>query len=151
MIQMYSLHPAVERLIYGWHQVRFVLWTGDDTVHCDDAYSDKNTVSGSKYNTLWFLRINYYLSKYFKKVIEIISTLSQQLNKTGLPVLPVQVCQGNILTGTLRRRDGQDLLFRETMMFTWPTSFLGLGMRRAGLKFTWWSLNCTGGGLGLSW
>jgi len=47
-------------------KVRFVLWTGDDTVHCDDAYSDKNTV------------------------IEIISTLSQQLNKTGLPVLPVQ-------------------------------------------------------------
>jgi len=47
-------------------KVRFLLWTGDDTVHCDDAYSDKNTV------------------------IEIISSLSQQLNKTGLPVLPVQ-------------------------------------------------------------
>ena len=27
------------------------------------------------------------------QVIEIISTLSRQLNKTGLPVLPVQVCQ----------------------------------------------------------
>ena len=27
------------------HKVRFVLWTGDDTVHCDDAYSDKDTVS----------------------------------------------------------------------------------------------------------
>jgi len=47
-------------------KVRFVLWTGDDTVHCDDAYSSKDTV------------------------IEIISTLSQQLNKSGLPVLPVQ-------------------------------------------------------------
>ena len=31
-------------------QVRFVLWTGDDTVHCDDAYSDKNTVSKSRPN-----------------------------------------------------------------------------------------------------
>ena len=27
-------------------QVRFVLWTGDDTVHCDDAYSSKDTVGG---------------------------------------------------------------------------------------------------------
>ena len=32
------------------YQVRFVLWTGDDTVHCDDAYSDKNTVSKSPNN-----------------------------------------------------------------------------------------------------
>ena len=70
-------------------QVRFVLWTGDDTVHCDDAYSDKNTVSKSR------PRCDHENEVCFKifdhKVIEIISSLSQQLNKTGLPVLPVQV------------------------------------------------------------
>ena len=69
--------------------MRFVLWTGDDTVHCDDAYSDKNTVSKSR------PRCDHENEVCFKifdhKVIEIISSLSQQLNKTGLPVLPVQV------------------------------------------------------------
>ena len=45
-------HPTVERLVMLpllqfviiTSQVRFVVWTGDDTVHCDDAYANRTTV-----------------------------------------------------------------------------------------------------------
>ena len=47
-----------------------------------------------------------FVSRYVIKVIEIISSLSRQLNKTGLPVLPVQVGWVNIPTGNFQ----QDLL-----------------------------------------
>ena len=69
-----------------------MLWTGDDTVHCDDAYSDKDTVSVLKLSDdNWITVIVIIGSQFAIKVIEIISILSQELNKTGLPVLPVQV------------------------------------------------------------
>ena len=91
------------------NQVRFVLWTGDDTVHCDDAYSDKNTVSGSK--VVQILIIHYEavnsVSRYVTKVIEIISSLSRQLNKTGLPVLPVQVAQYSNRKHSTRLAEGK--------------------------------------------
>ena len=57
-----------------------MLWTGDDTVHCDDAYSSRGSVGG------WSL-----VSTAPLQVKEIIGSLSKELARTGLTVLPVQV------------------------------------------------------------
>ena len=89
-------------------QVKFILWTGDDTVHCDDAYSSRGSVGA------WWL-----VTPPIIQVKEIIGTLSRELARTGLTVLPVQVIMKLYIFTFLTF-----YCHRETMTCTWQTSSL---------------------------